>query len=48
MLKKHSQGQTNRTKRDADDDKQASMTMNEEESSSDAHMYRISRGFAET
>ena len=48
MLTKFSQGQKNRTKRDADDDKRASMMMNEGETSSHAHMYGISRGFSET
>ena len=48
MLKKFSRGQKNRTKRDADDDKRASVTMNEGERSSHAHLYGISRGFAET
>ena len=48
MLKKFSRGQKNCTKRDADDDKRASMTMNEGERSSHAHLYSISRGFAET
>ena len=36
MLTKFSWGQKNRTKRDADDDKRASMTMNEGETSSHA------------
>ena len=47
-LTKFSRRQKNCTKRDADDDKRASMTMNEGERSSQAHMYGISRGFAET
>ena len=34
--------------RDADDNKRASMTMNEGERSSHAHLYGISRRFAET
>ena len=39
-------GAKNRTKRDANDDKRASMTMNEGERSSHAHLYGISRGFS--
>ena len=45
---KGSRGQKNRTKRDADDNKRASMTMNEGEGSSHTPFYGISRGFAET
>ena len=41
-------GQKNCTKRDADDDKRASMTMNERKGSSHIPLYDISRGFAET
>ena len=37
-----------RTKRDADNDKRASMTMNEGEQSSHIPLYGTSRGFAET
>ena len=45
---KVARGQKNRTKRDADDDKRASMTMNERKGSSHIPLYDISRGFAET
>ena len=48
MLTKFSWWQNNRTKRDADDDKRASMTMNEGETSFHAHLYGISHGFAKT
>ena len=48
MLTKCSRGQKNCTKRDADDDKRASMMMNEGEGSSHAPLYGISHGFAET
>ena len=48
MLTRFSRGQKNLTKRDADDDKRASMMMNEGETSSHAHLYGISHGFAET
>ena len=48
MLTKVFRGQKNRTKRDANDDKRASMTMNEGETSSHAPLYGISRGFVET
>ena len=48
MLTKFSRGQKNRTKRDANDDKRASMTMNEGKTSSHAHLYDISRGFSKT
>ena len=41
-------GAKNCTKRDADDDERASMTMNEGETSSYAHLYGISLGFSET
>ena len=40
--------QKNRTKRDANDDKRESMTMNEGEGSSHTPLYGISRGFDET
>ena len=45
---KGARGQKYRTKRDADEDKRASMTMNECEGSSHTPLYGISRGFAET
>ena len=48
MLTKFSRKQKNRMKRDADDNKRASMTMNESEKISHAHLYGISRVFAET
>ena len=41
-------GQKNRTKRDADDNKRASMTMNKGKGISHTPIYAISRGFAET
>ena len=41
-------GAKNRTKRDANDNKRSSMTINEGERSSHTHLYGISRGFAET
>ena len=41
-------GKKHCTKRDADDDKQTSMTMNEREGSFQMPLYGISRGFAET
>ena len=48
LFSKISRGQKNRTKRDADDNKRASMTMNKGEVSSHTPLYGISRGFAET
>ena len=45
---KGARGQKYRTKRDADEDKRASMTMNECEGSSHTPLYGISRGFSET
>ena len=48
QVTKGARGQNNRTKRDADDDKRASMTMNERELISHTPLYGISRGFAET
>ena len=41
-------GQKKCTKRDTDDDKRASMTMNEDEGSSHILLYGISQGLAET
>ena len=48
LFSKCSRGQKNRTKRDADDNKRASMTMNKGKGSSHVPLYGISRGFAET
>ena len=45
---KGARGQRNRTKRDADDDKRVSITMNEGKGSSHTPLYGISRGFAKT
>ena len=48
QVTKGARGQKNCTKKDADDDKQASITMNEGEESSHTPLYGISCGFAET
>ena len=48
QVTKGAHGQKNCTKRDADYDKRASMTMNEREGSSHTPLYGISHGFAET
>ena len=48
QVTKGARGHKHRTKRDADDDKRASMTMNEREGSSHTPLYGISRVFAET
>ena len=48
LFSKCSLEQKNRTKRDADDNKQASMTMNKGEGISHTPLYGISRGFAKT
>ena len=47
-MTKGARGQKYRMKRDADEDKRASMTMNKREGSSHTPLYSISRGFAET
>ena len=48
QVTKVARGQKNRTKRDADDNKRASMTMNECEGSSHIPLYGISSVFPET